>query len=168
MRLENILYGYKYTHLHTYTHTHVYIHTYIPPYMLRTRSVLIWHAVCYKMWLRRTFLALNTWVSQQAALPTDAHLAEGQVLLEDQTLNNNNNININFNSINNCNNNNKIGKLQSVGLLQWMQLDVLHSSVCTLHELHKIVKGCYTVNLTGAFRERIMNEIINTALNYSL
>jgi hypothetical protein len=42
----------------------------------------------YKRRLRRTFLAPNTSTSLQTTLAADAHLAEGQVLHEEQTLNN--------------------------------------------------------------------------------
>jgi hypothetical protein len=42
----------------------------------------------------RTFSAPNTSTSLQTTLAADAHLAEGQFLLEEQTLNNNNNNNL--------------------------------------------------------------------------
>jgi hypothetical protein len=43
--------------------------------------------VYYKKRLRRTFLAPNTSTSLQTTLAADAHLAEGQFLHEEQTLN---------------------------------------------------------------------------------
>jgi hypothetical protein len=43
---------------------------------------------CYKKLLRWTFPAPNTSTSLQTTLAADAHLAEGQFLLEEQALNN--------------------------------------------------------------------------------
>jgi hypothetical protein len=60
--------------------------TYVHTYMLRTISVLLWCKDHYKIWLRKTFLAPNTSTSLQTTLSAEAHLAEGQFLLE-QTLN---------------------------------------------------------------------------------
>jgi hypothetical protein len=40
-----------------------------------------------KIGLRETVLVLNTSTSRKTALATEAHLAEGQFLLEEQTLN---------------------------------------------------------------------------------
>jgi hypothetical protein len=41
----------------------------------------------YKMLLRRKFLAPNTSTSLQRTLAADAHVAEGQFLYEEETLN---------------------------------------------------------------------------------
>jgi hypothetical protein len=63
------------------------IHT-VHTYMLRVISVLI-HVWCkdhYKIWLRRTFLALNTSSFLPTTLATDARQTEGQLLFE-KTLN---------------------------------------------------------------------------------
>jgi hypothetical protein len=49
--------------------------------------IIITAIAYYKNWLMWMFLALNTSTSSQT-LAADAHLAEGQFLLEEQTLNN--------------------------------------------------------------------------------
>jgi hypothetical protein len=61
----------------------LYIHT----YMLNMISVLLRCKDHYEILLRRTVLAPNTSKFLQTTLAADAHLAEGQFLLEDQTLN---------------------------------------------------------------------------------
>jgi hypothetical protein len=55
--------------------------------MLHTISILIKCKDYYKVWLKRTFLAPNTSTSLQTTLEAEVHLAEGQLLLEEQTLN---------------------------------------------------------------------------------
>jgi hypothetical protein len=64
----------------------LYIHMYIHTYMLNMISVLLRCKDHYKILLRRTVLAPNTSKFLQT-LAADAHLAEGQFLLEGQTLN---------------------------------------------------------------------------------
>jgi hypothetical protein len=52
------------------------------------RMIIITAIAYYNKLLIRTFPAPNTSTSLQTTLAADAHLAEGQFLLEEQTLNN--------------------------------------------------------------------------------
>jgi hypothetical protein len=50
--------------------------------------IIITIIIYYRKWRRRMFLDANASTSLQTILVANAHLAEGQFLLEDQTLNN--------------------------------------------------------------------------------